>query len=364
MLFKLNKSYNVSGKALSWLTSFLCSRKQRVILNGKCSRWTKVSSGTPEGSQLSPLLFALFVNDLPDEIQTNSLLFADDVKLYHKICSPEDSRLLQEDLDRLTAWSEAWKLNLNPSKCHSFRITLKKNFIPATYQIRGITLEHREKVRDLGVWLDSKLNFAYHVDLTVSKANKMLGLLMRSLQTGQAAGRFKVGPILTAYFGNIRSILEYGCVLWGGAAKCHLDRLERVQHKFLIWLAFHVHTSRPSQSLSYHDLLQLFKISSLSQRRLQYDICFVHKILSGRVDSARLLGSFPLHVPQRRTRGALHQLLHVPMPRVETVRRGLFRRAVLVFNAHVGRCPEADPFNSSHVSFKSTVVRYVKDHPF
>ena len=98
-------SYHVSGNAIKWLQSFLTDRKQRVTVNGKCYAWISVRSGTPEGSQLSPLLFALFLNDLADKIQTNALLFADDVKLYHKITCPHDSELLQTDLDRLVTWS-------------------------------------------------------------------------------------------------------------------------------------------------------------------------------------------------------------------------------------------------------------------
>ena len=364
LIYKLRESYNISGPALNWLTSFLSCRKQRVVVNGKCSDWCEVSSGTPEGSQISPLLFALFINDLPDKIRTNSLLFADDVKLYHKITCPDDAKLLQEDLDRLVSWSETWKLNLNPTKCQSFRITLRKHIVPAEYKIRNVTLNHVEKIRDLGVWLDSKLTFSDHVDFIVAKANMMLGLLIRSLQTGRVGGQFQTEPILAAYFGNIRSILEYGCVIWGGAAQCHLDRIERVQHKFLIWLASNIHSSQSSNSLSYHDLLNLFRISSLSQRRLQYDVCFVFKIISGTIDSAFLLGSFPLHVPQRRTRAMRDQTIHVPMARVETVRRGLFSRAVISFNSHVSNYPDADPFSSTLISFKSSVKTHVRNYPF
>ena len=178
-----------------------------MTVNGKSSAWTSVRSGTPEGSQLSPLLFALFVNDLADKIQTNILLFADDVKLYHKITCPHDSELLQTDLDHLVTWSGEWKLHLNPSKCHSFRMTLKRKPILTTYKIQLCALEHVEKVRDLGVWLDSKLTFSAYIDFIVRKANRAMGVLMRSLQTGRTAGRLQTGPILAASFGNVRSVI-------------------------------------------------------------------------------------------------------------------------------------------------------------
>ena len=365
LVHKLHKSYNISGNAIKWLQSFLSDRKQRVAVNGKCSGWTPVRSGTPEGSQLSPLLFALFVNDLPDKIQTNILLFADDVKLYHKVANPHDAELLQSDLNRLVAWSEEWKLNLNPSKCHSFRMTLRRKPILATYKIRLFVLRHVEKVRDLGVWLDSKLTFSAHVDFIVGKANRAMGVLIRSLQTCRTAGGLQTGPILAAYFGNVRSILEYGCVIWGGAAPTHLKRLDSIQHKFLSWLSYS-QQSRPAHFTSYHDLLHHFKVSSLEKRRFQYDVCFVHKVVCGKVDSAYLLGCFPLHVPQRRTRAGPAQLLHVPsahQANKETIMRGLFRRAVLAFNAHVGRVAAADPFHATPSGFRASVRSFVRNNP-
>ena len=370
VIHKLQKSYNVSGNALKWLSTFLCNRRQRVIVNGKSSDWTPVRSGTPEGSLGSPLIFALYVNDLPDKIKSSILLFADDVKLYRKITCKEDTNILQADLKRLSSWSEDWKLNLNPLKCHSFRVSLNsQNIIQGAYTIRDIPLRHVDKVRDLGVWLDKKLTFADHIDATVSKANRMLGLLIRSMQTGRVTRGLDIGPILAAYFANVRSILEYGCVIWGGAAKTNLERLDRVQHKFLMWLAVHSdNTQSPHpHSLSYHHLLERFKISSLAQRRLQYDICFIQRLLSGKTDSAYLLSSIPFNVPQRRTRAAQTQLLHVPSARearVETVKRGLFGRAAKTFNEYLAKCPQADPFGSAYHVFRAGVVRHFKQNPF
>ena len=85
LLYKLEHLYVVGGLALRWLTSYLGRRKQRVVLNGKVSDWVPAVSGTPEGGLLSPLLFSLFVNDLPSVIKTGCLLFADDVKIFKNL---------------------------------------------------------------------------------------------------------------------------------------------------------------------------------------------------------------------------------------------------------------------------------------
>ena len=77
------KSYNVSGKILYWFVSYLSDREQRVIVNGKTSGWVKVKSGVPEGALLAPLLFSLFINDLPAVVaSSNCIMYADDVKIY------------------------------------------------------------------------------------------------------------------------------------------------------------------------------------------------------------------------------------------------------------------------------------------
>ena len=97
-----------------------------------------------------------------------------------------DVRSVQAQLDRLCVWSEKWGLKLNPAKCKVLTLSLKRNPILVTYLINGVALEQVQVMRDLGVMLDQKLAFAEHVDYTVRKANRALGLLMRTLQSGKS----------------------------------------------------------------------------------------------------------------------------------------------------------------------------------
>ena len=175
LMHKLQNSFNVQGIASRWIGSFLSERKQRVLVNGQCSDWCPVTSGTPEGSLLSPLLFALFINDLPREISSSKcLMFADDVKIYRKVTCPADAVLLQNDLQRLAQWSKIWRLNLNPGKCKYFRMTLKSKPVQTTYFIDDTALDQVETIRDLGVILDEKLTFGPHV-YSCEQANRALG---------------------------------------------------------------------------------------------------------------------------------------------------------------------------------------------
>ena len=77
----------------------------------------------PRGSVLEPILFLIFINDLPDNIKSSVCLFADDCVLYRNIHSLQDCLILQEDLDSLALWEADWQMKFNVAKCHSMRVT-------------------------------------------------------------------------------------------------------------------------------------------------------------------------------------------------------------------------------------------------
>jgi len=167
LLYKLENAYHVSDKMLSLIRSYLTGRRQRVIVNGAVSDWADVTSGVPEGSLLAPLLFALFVNDLPSSIDSECLMFADDVKIFRRVASVDDATRLQRDIDSLYKWSADWMLSLNPLKCKSFTMTLRRTPVRFEYKVHNATLQRETVMRDLGVYLDSKLTFAQHMAKTV-----------------------------------------------------------------------------------------------------------------------------------------------------------------------------------------------------
>ena len=102
----------------------------------------------------------------------------------------------------------------------------------------------------------------------------MFGLLVRSMQTSKRYGRarFNHKAMLSAYYAHVRAIIEYGCIVWAGAAITHLKRLERVQHRFLLWLA---RTSdSPTDEQDYRVLLSHYGMPSVKSRFAQYDLMF------------------------------------------------------------------------------------------
>ena len=125
MLLPKLKCYGIPGPLLEWFRSYLTNRSQRVAVEGTFSTWLPVTSGVPQGSILGPLMFLVYINDLPDYPQNDSqiALFADDSKLYRTIDSPNTSYLLQQDLDCLHKWCHDWAMSFNVSKCKVMHIS-------------------------------------------------------------------------------------------------------------------------------------------------------------------------------------------------------------------------------------------------
>lgn len=236
-------------------------------------------------------------------------------------------------------------------------MTLRRAPVRTHYFIGATMLQHADEIRDLGVTLDTKLTFAAHISDIVRRANRSLGILIRSFQTSSSRSKFDRTALVTAYYSSVRSILEYASVIWAGAAESHTARVDRVQHKFLIWLLHHT-TSGSTSSLSYPELCRHFKIPTLAARRVQHDLLFLRNILSTKLDTPLLLERFPLHVPTRSTRN--RHLLYEPRARVNTVQRGMFCRLPRATNNFLNsRDVTADIFFDSSGSYRGHVLRYV-----
>ena len=100
------KAYGIHGKILQWIEDFLKDRTQIVKVNGENSHFISVISGIPQDSVLGPVLFLIYINDLPDLVKSNVLLFADDTKILREIKSKEDLLVLQSDISALEDWSQ------------------------------------------------------------------------------------------------------------------------------------------------------------------------------------------------------------------------------------------------------------------
>ena len=107
----------INGRPLEWIVDFLNGRMQCVVVDGAYSRWSPVHSKIPQGTILGPLLFLIYINDLPDSVSSTVRLFADDCLVYREIGSIDDQLALQRDLDSLENWAHIWGMKFHPSKC-------------------------------------------------------------------------------------------------------------------------------------------------------------------------------------------------------------------------------------------------------
>ena len=103
---------------MNWVEDYLQNRSQFVEINGEKSQWLPVKSGIPQGSVLGPLLFLIYINDLPENVNSTVYMYADDTKIYREIQSDDDHEVLQRDLETLKTWSKRWLLKFHPSKCY------------------------------------------------------------------------------------------------------------------------------------------------------------------------------------------------------------------------------------------------------
>lgn len=271
-------SYGVHCNLIKWIEMFLCFRSYQVRINGKFSQCKAVASGIPQGSVLGPLLFVIYINDLDQFCGNNGelFLFADDAKLFKHIQSMHDSYVLNTLCQNLFSWSEKWLMKLNIDKCKVLTITLNKNLLDYKYSIDTmnsgtVVLERVYCMKDLGVNIDSDLNFKDHIYEKIKKAYQMLGIINRNFSN---LDRFS---FLLLYKSMVRSHIEYANVVWSPYKDYLIKDLERVQKRATKMV-------KGLRNLSYKERLINLQLPTLKFRRIRGDMIEVFKILSGVYD--------------------------------------------------------------------------------
>lgn len=177
LLAKLQNS-GISGPVLDWFESYLWDRRQRVVLKGIYSDWLPVTSGVPQGSILRPLLFLVYVNDMPNHVTQGwtIALYADDSKLYRTIDSPSTSISLQADLYSLQDWSRVNAMDFSTSKCKVLHMSRKKSAgsLLREYYLSGHKLNAPVETRDLSVIVTRYLSWGHTLNRCVLRQTKLL----------------------------------------------------------------------------------------------------------------------------------------------------------------------------------------------
>jgi hypothetical protein len=266
LLVKL-EAMGFSKNMLNIIRNFLGDRDMKVKVGDAVSLAKSVASGVPQGSVLGPLLFLLFINDLPDSIKNEIKIFADDVKM---VTDPGQSISIQADLQELCDWESVWLLMFNVEKCKVLHIG--KSNPKNTYTFLGTALDVCSSEKDLGVTFNEKLNFHDHIYTSISKAKSSLAWLLRNTLS-RAPYEMK-----TAYKSLVRHNLEYCCQVWSLKARhgnwnTILD-IEAVQRTF-------TRVIDEMSGLNYEQRLKSLGMTTLLERRMRGDLIETFKILNG-----------------------------------------------------------------------------------
>jgi hypothetical protein len=304
------KTLGIDGNLLAWLTDYLKGRNQRVCVDGKLSRSAELKAGVPQGSILGPVLFILFINDLPEAINNMPLLFADDLSVIGTIASSNHRealwKSLQEDIDSLLEWADENQMQFAPHKTQALLISRKKDrWQNPTLSMISSDIEETSHLNLLGVSFAHNGSVTDHLLRKAATASKLVAMLRRKRQYLSERARRHL------YVALIRPLLEYGSPIFGNAANYALDAVDSVNKRA-------------------HKLFPSLPLDSLCLRRHESALCLMYRIVHGTAPdllterlkpriyvqsratrSYERTNNFQMEVPRSRTKH--HQLSFLPM---------------------------------------------------
>ena len=268
LLVKL-RNYGIDEQTLKVIADFLSGRSFRVRVGDSLSSFHQVLSGVPQGSVLGPLLFLLYINDLPDELRGNIFMFADDVKMSAQSSNSEES---QADIDRMCVWQDLWLLRFNSvdQKCKVMHIG--NNNPGKDYYLSGTKLPVITTEKDLGVTVNNDLSWDKHIDASVKKANSLIAWVTRSVICRSKH------VMLNIYKAMIRPHIEYCVQIWAPAPHhgnwMVIMKLENVQRAFTRLID-------GIGLLPYDERLKGLNLTTLLERRARGDLIETFRIVKG-----------------------------------------------------------------------------------
>jgi hypothetical protein len=266
LLSKL-ESLGITGKVLEVIRDFISNRTMRVSVNGECSKIKQVLSGVPQGSVLGPLLFVLFINDLPDNIKNKVKLFADDLKL---VGNASNYSSIADDLAELENWEERWLLKFNLTKCKVLHVNMNNN-PENVYMLDGKQLESSDQEKDLGVTTHSSLLWNEQMKHCINKANRMICWIVRNVVLREKT------VMLSIYKALVRPHLEYCVQLWNPVRSygswATILEIEGVQRRFTRLID-------EIGMLPYSRRLEILNLTTLAERRERGDLIETFKAVN------------------------------------------------------------------------------------
>ncbi len=243
-----------------------------MVIGDSSSNWEDVTSSVPQGSVLGPLLFTIFINDLPDKAKNQCKLYADDCKLIGIIKKEEDVQVIQKDIDELQLWAKNWQMSFNyekckvmhfgkNNKCHEYKMELGQGVAPHTIEKNLIE-------RDLGLMISNDLKWVNQIDKATNTAKSIIAQIRNSFSY------FDAELVRLLYVSLIRPHLEFAVPVWNPYLKKDIDKIERIQHKATRLVP-------KIRNKCYEDRLDELRLTTLETRRKRGDLIQFFKIING-----------------------------------------------------------------------------------
>ena len=218
ILLQKLKHYGIRGPVLKWLESYLSNRKQFVLINGAESSTLDMDYGVPQGSILGPLLFVIYINDIPEIAQfAKFILYADDANIIITANTIEEiNDQLENLITKLLDWVNSNGLVLNLKKTKYMIFSRSRNVeLPQPLTISETLIERKYETRFLGVIIDESLNWSRHIKTVQSKMARYVGIMHKKYRPLKAR--------LQIYHSFVQSYANYCSLVWGFSSKSNIE---------------------------------------------------------------------------------------------------------------------------------------------
>ena len=268
LLSKL-EHYGIRGTALAWFSSYLCNRSQYVSVNGHNSNCLNITCGVPQGSVLGPLLFLIYINDLPNSsTKLTFYLFADDTNIYYESdCLYKLQKVVNKELKLVKKWLDANKLALNVEKTNFIIFHSLKNLLHDTVNIK-IGKKHVKQVKYvkfLGLLLDENLSWKYHLDELSKKLARTSGVFFKIRHLLPSS------VLVSLYHSLFGSFIQYGIVVWGLTYDIHTKPIYILQKKVVRAITFNNFAAPSTPIFSELKILKLYDLFYLKLLSFVYE---------------------------------------------------------------------------------------------
>ena len=229
LIYKI-KCIGITGNSLKLIESFLSNRFQQVVLNEQSSSWAPVCAGAPQGSNLEPLFFLIYINDLRKDISSTVKLFADDTSIFSVVDDVNVSLVqLNNDLLKISKWAYHWKMTFNPDvlkQAQKVVFSCKSHKLAhSPVLLNNVPVKRCSIQKHLGIHLDEKLNFNHNVKEKITKANKGIGVIKK------LSNILPRDALLTIYKSFLRPHLDYGDIIYDQPQnEFFCNKLESIQY--------------------------------------------------------------------------------------------------------------------------------------